>query len=273
MLNIFTLSWNGLDKLTKLKESILPCLKNIESWTWFIKDNGSQDQTVEVASKWDDRIKVIPYKNNIQNFSEGMNFLFDFSKPKSNDLILLLNNDVVFGDTTSITKMIELINKKEVGLVGARLLFTNTNKLQHAGVVFNPRIGMPLHFRANEETDSNAEKNRLFQAVTGAVALTTADIYGNICKNADGSVGLDNNLRWAFDDIDMCLSIHVNMKKKIVYCGNTKIFHEESATLKKNPANKLFMSHNIMYFKNKWNNKYVIDQDLYTRDAKYNIYK
>lgn len=271
--HILTLTWNGCDKLTKLKESLMPALEGIE-YTWWIKDNASIDNTVEVASQWGDSVKVIEFKNNLQNFSQGCNFLFNEAKPKDDDLILLLNNDVSFGDTTSLKRMIQIIkNDALVGVVGARLLFTGTNNLQHAGVTFKPKYDLPMHFRSGEESDDNAEKNRLFQVVTGAVLLLRADSFKNAFENKSGNKGMDENYHWAFDDVDLCLSIGVNQKKKIVYCGQTKIFHEESASLKKNPANKLFMNHNVTYFKNKWRDKYKMDLDIYTKNLKHNLYK
>lgn len=272
MLHILTLTWNGCDKLTKLKESLLPALKDIE-YTWWIKDNGSVDDTAKIASQWGDAIKVVAYKNNMQNFSQGMNFIFNEANPKDHDLVLFLNNDVVFGDDSSLKKMIDLIKDPDVGIVGARLLYTNTNNLQHAGVVFLPRHYLPTHFRANEPSDEDAEKNRLFQVVTGAVLLTRAKLFRDAFKNTNGICGMDENYHWAFDDVDFCLSVGVNLKKKVVYCGKTKIFHEESATLKKHPVNKLFLNHNIHYFRDKWMGKYDVDLDTYSLDPKYKLYK
>jgi len=274
MLYLLTLTWNACDKLTKLKESILPALDGID-YTWLIKDNGSKDDTVAVASSWGDKIKVIPYKDNRQNFSEGMNMLFTEAAPADNDLVMLLNNDVVVNDTKSIKQMIEVIKKDDdVGAVGARLLFTGTNRLQHAGVVFNPKHRLPLHFRSNQITDHAAEKNRQFQVVTGAVLLTKGEYFRNSCTtNASGTKGMDEKLHWAFDDVDLCLSIGLNMNKKIVYCGSTDIFHEESASLKKNPTNKLFMTHNSNHLIGKWNNRCTLDEEAYTKDPFYNLYK
>lgn len=273
MLHLLTLTWNASDKLTRLKESLMPALEGIE-YKWWIKDNASIDDTFDVASTWGDNVNVIKYKNNLQNFSQGMNFLFHEAKPNDEDYVLLLNNDVVFNDTTSIHKMIHIMkNDPTVGVVGARLLFTGTNKLQHAGVVFKPQVDLPMHFRANEETDSNSEKNRLFQVVTGAVLLTKAKYFVAANENKSGISGMDENYHWAFDDVDLCLAIGVNQNKKIVYCGQTNIFHEESASLKKNPANKLFMNHNIQYLKSKWKNKYTMDLDAYSKMPKYNLYK
>lgn len=274
MLYLLTLTWNGLDKLSKLHESLMPALNGID-YTWLIKDNASKDKTVEVASTWGDKVKVIPYKSNAQNFSAGCNYLFAEAAPADNDLVMLLNNDVVINDKKSISNMVNLINKDDtVGAVGARLLYTDTDKLQHAGVVFSNSYRMPTHFRVGQKTDANSEKDRMFQVVTGAVLLTKGEYFKNAWKeNKSGINGMDENYHWAFDDVDLCLAIKYNMDKKIVYCGKTNIFHEESATLKKNPTNKLFQPHNVSYLKNKWEARYSLDEDIYTKDSKYNLYQ
>lgn len=272
MLHILTLTWNGCEKLTKLKDSLLPALRDIE-YTWWIKDNGSTDDTVKVTSDWGNNVKVIAYKNNLQNFSQGMNFIFNEANPADDDLVLFLNNDVIFGDDSSLKKMIEIMKDQDVGIVGARLLYTNTDKLQHAGVVFLPQYQLPTHFRANETSDESAEKNRLFQVVTGAVLLTKGKYFRGAFKNTNGICGMDENYHWAFDDVDFCLSVGINLKKKIVYCGKTKIYHEESATLKKHPVNKLFMNHNASYFRSKWVNRCNMDLNAYASNPKYNLYK
>lgn len=272
MLHILTLTWNGCEKLIKLKESLLSALKDID-YTWWIKDNGSVDDTVKIASAWGDKVKVVAYPDNKQNFSQGMNYIFHRANPKDEDLVLFLNNDVIFGDDTSLKKMIEIMKDPNVGVVGARLLFTNTEQLQHAGVVFLPSYHFPVHFRSGEKSDENAELNRFFQVVTGAVLLTKGKYFREAYKNVNGVLGMDENYHWAFDDVDFCLSVGINLKKKIVYCGKTKIFHEESATLKKHPVNRMFLHHNLNYFKDKWLGKYNIDQTAYGLNPKHNLYK
>ena len=274
MLYLMTLTWNACDKLTKLKESLLPALNGLD-YTWLIKDNASNDDTVKVASEWGDNVKVFPYKDNRQNFSAGMNYLFAEASPKDSDLVLLLNNDVIINDKDSIKNMIDVISKDDkVGAVGSRLLYTDTDKLQHAGVVFEEQYYLPTHFRANEKSDSNAEKDREFQVVTGAVLLTKGEYFRNAFEgNASGVKGMDEKYHWAFDDVDFCLSIKYNMEKKIIYCGKTNIFHEESASLKKNPANKLFMSHNVNYLRTKWSKRYITDKKLYEQNPTYNLYR
>jgi GT2 family glycosyltransferase len=273
MLHILTLTWNGADKISKLYDSLMPALEGID-YQWWIKDNASKDNTVELAKAWKGNIEVIPYKDNRQNFSEGCNFLFEASKANDKDYIMLLNNDIIFNDKHSIKNMLSIIqNDDTVGMVGGRLLFTDTDLLQHAGVIFHPTYKTPMHFRAGQKSDDAAQANREFQVVTGAVAITRADYYRNAFDNKSGIKGMDENYHWAFDDVDLCLSIKYNMGKKVVYCGGTKIFHEESASLKKNPTNKLFLNHNLGYMFSKWKDRYVIDLDAYTKDPKHNLYK
>jgi GT2 family glycosyltransferase len=121
--------------------------------------------------------------------------------------------------------------------------------------------------------DLDCSKNREFQIVTGAVWLTKADYFEKISeKNKSGLKGLSEDFVWAFDDCDASLSIKYNLNKKIVYCGQTNIFHEESASLKKNPVNKMFMHHNLSKFRTKWLNIAKPDDMMYMSDKNYNLY-
>lgn len=274
MLYILTLTWNGYDKLSRLKQSLIPALDGLD-YRWIIKDNNSKDNTVGLASLWGDKVKVIAHKDNLQNFSQGTNMCFNEASPSDNDDILLLNNDIIFNDTKSIKNMLHILNEcPNVGAVGARLLFTNSNRLQHAGVVFHNKTKAPAHFRLGQESDENATKNRIFQVVTGAVLLTKAEYFRKCFHNSKSGVdGMDENYHWGFDDVDLCLAIKNNMEKQIVYCGKTNIFHDDSASLKKAPTNQLFLTHNLNYLKNKWQQKYCLDWDMYNIDPKFNIFK
>lgn len=265
-LHILTLNWNGEDKLRKLAPSLINNLNNID-YTWLIKDNNSVDNSIDyLCSLNNSNINIIKYKDNLQNFAAGTNFLFKEASPQDNDLILLLNNDIIFNDNKSIQEMVNIIDSDDnIGVVGAKLLYNNKN-LQHAGVVFHNGHNLPHHFRINEKDDLNSSKNRKFQAVTGAALLTRAKYY----KNAYDT-GIDEKYHWAFEDIDLCLSILYNLNKQIIYCGKTNIFHEESATLKKNPVKNLFMNHNINYFFKKWTGRYIVDHSAYLKNCDYNL--
>jgi GT2 family glycosyltransferase len=189
-----------------------------------------------------------------------MNILFERAAPADDDLILLLNNDLWFNDTNSIVEMHKLLTD-EVGEVGARILYPNSNKLQHAGVYFSKKYNyFPYHYRHKEEDNADSRKTKEFQAVTGALALLRAGDYRKVCNtNKSGRMGLDESFFWSFEDIDLSLAIKYNMNKKIVYCGKTEVFHDESATLKKNPMHKLMLTKNATVFREKWSGIYKYD--------------
>lgn len=271
MLHIFTLNWNGKDKLERLYPGLNDNIANLGlDAIWHVKDNGSKDDSVSFLSKIpnSNNFRTIPYcyDHNRDNFSKGMNYLYEQSQPKDNDLILFLNNDVQFFDKLSLKKIISLQDDSKCDVVGSKLLYTGTNKLQHAGVIFSTKYNlMPYHFRPNEDDDINSSKNRYFQSVTAAVALVTASSFSSVG-------GFDESFNWAFEDIDLFLRIGKLKKDNVVYCGETKIYHDESSTLKKNPVNKMFLNSNVKNFKNKCINSYYIDHDYYLKDINYRLY-
>lgn len=290
MIHVLTLTWNGQDKLEKLTPGLVKNLQNTgQEFQWYVRDNGSKDKTVDYLYTWNEKIdiEVLQANHNRANFAEGVNSLWFRAmdeahnrKQKDGDIIvkgrsigpttigrmlddfvLLLNNDIVFGDDDSLSKMMKLMDDPEVAVVGSRLLYMGSNKLQHAGVIFGQRYGnMPYHYRHGEPSTKETECNRYFQAVTAACCLIRARDF----------IQMDEKFNWAFEDIDMCLRIG-EKGRKIAYCGETNIYHEESATLKKNPVNKMFLQPNVKRFKDKWTGRYELDHEKYLSNSKYKL--
>lgn len=261
-LKILTLTWNAQDKIEALwpglKENMDSCGIDCE---WHVRDNGSKDKTIEFL-EGKAGVHVYPVGHNRDSFATGVNFLFDKASPADDDFVLMLNNDVIFGEPNALKKMISLMKSdNNIGVVGARILYPNTNILQHAGVIFSKKYNyMPFHNGWGQESTKDDEKIKEFQAVTAAVCLIKADCFRKICTdNKSGLPGYCEKFIWCFEDIDGCLSIKYNMNKKIMYHGGVKVFHEESASLKKNNINKLFMGKNAKTFRDKWFGKYEID--------------
>jgi GT2 family glycosyltransferase len=249
VIHILTLNWNAKDTILALKNSLELAFANM-NYTWHIKDNGSTDGSVEMMKNW--KVNLIDYKSNKDNYSQGMNFLFKEASPKDDDVVITLNNDVVFTDQKSIKNILKIVEDKYVGLVGCKLNFLNTKLIQHAGVLFHPRLKTPYHINSGDQEKVYNRQNRIFPAVTGALSALKASTFRQLYKNTSGMVGFNENLNWMFDDIDMCLRIGNHLNKKIVMCGECNIFHEESKSLKKNPVNKLFGSQSTRLFLNEW---------------------
>jgi GT2 family glycosyltransferase len=274
-LHILTLTWNGLSKLEKLSSGLIENLHYANEkyrtldCLWHVRDNGSTDGTVKEIETWLEdggQMRVYDIGHNRDNFAKGINYLFEKANVNDDDFILLLNNDVQFVSSDSLYQMFQLQKKTDAAIVGARLLYEGTNKLQHAGVIFGERYGrMPYHFRHGETSDKNSCLDREFQAVTAAVCLIKADYFKKVG-------GADEQFFWAFEDIDLALRIR-EAGGRVVYSGSTNIFHEESATLKKNPVNKMFLQSNVQRFKQKWFGKYELDHQKYLDNPTYNEIK
>lgn len=261
-LHILTLNWNGLDKLKELIPSTLKSITNLDC-TWYIRDNGSIDGSIEFIEQFPE-IKLLKIEHNRDNFSKGMNSLFNLASPSDEDFVLLLNNDVVFKDNGSIKTMMKMFDAPDVGVVGAKLFYKGTKNIQHCGVVFNGN-GVPYHLDDGKPEAKHHKKDKEFQVVTGAVWLTKAEYY----KNASDAGGLDEGFHWAFDDVAACLHIKYKLGKKIVYCGKTNIEHESSASLKKNPVNKQYLNQNYNRLRNLFREYVTCDEKAYLNDPNY----
>jgi GT2 family glycosyltransferase len=262
-IHALTLTWNGLYLLNTLKDGLLNSLKDTGlDYTWYLKSNGCTDGTLEECEKWENT-KIFKTGHNRDNFSEGVNKLFDFSEAKDDDLILLVNNDLEFKDTKSISNMIKCLTD-DVGIVGARLMYRGGEKIQHVGVCFSPHHGnLPWHIKTGQKLSKNDYKNKYYQCVTGALLLCKAKDFVAVGK-------MDERLVWCFDDVSLCLRMK-EYGKKIICCGQTEVEHGESVSLAKNPVNKMFLNHNVSYFKKTWTGKYELDYDKYLKDENYNI--
>jgi hypothetical protein len=95
MLKILTLYWNGINNLKEIEPGLLDVIKNVGDAEWYVRDNGSKDGSVDWL-KEKSYIKLLEAGHNRDNFSQGVNSLYKMSNAKHDDLILLLNNDIVF---------------------------------------------------------------------------------------------------------------------------------------------------------------------------------
>lgn len=266
MINVCTLSWNGLSLLQELKDGLYQNLQELnEDFCWYIRDNGSKDGTVEEVSKWE-KVKILAKDHNRDNFSQGMNSLIGMATENSpGDYFLFLNNDIKFKDGLALKQMIKLMKgDKEIGIVGARLMYPGGDILGHCGIIFSDRYNkLPWNYRSGEKLDENAKKSRYFQCITAALMLVRSECVKEVN-------GFDEDFFWAFDDCSFGLKVG-QLGKKIAYCGETEVEHGVSVTLKKNPVNKLFMNQNVKTFKDKWQGKYEIDHDKYLQDPNYKL--
>ena len=147
------------------------------------------------------------------------------AKSATGELLLLLNDDTEIIDGKWLAKMAAYAVKDEVGAVGAKLLYANTNKIQHVGVT-NLAVGPSHKLLALEDSESYYfGRNKLdynMLCVTAACLLVSK-------KKFDEVGGLSEDLKVAYNDIDFCFKLFEHGYRS-VQCNGAVLYHYESLT-------------------------------------------
>lgn len=198
MLSVLIVNYNGADFITPCIDSVFAS-KTSFPFEIIVVDNASKDHSRTVLDAFGDRIKVLYSSKNL-GFSEGNNKAAEIA---SGDMYFLLNNDTVVEENTLEILYQFLKNNTQVGAVAPKLIGSDGN-LQAPG---GP-LGRWRFF-------SDTPKQVPF--IAGAAVMMSKHVYEAIG-------GLDGNLFFYNDDIDMCMML----KKKgfgIYYVPTAQLIH------------------------------------------------
>lgn len=236
-------------------EMLQSCIESIKSKTVYsnyeiiLVDNGSSKRaTLDLLNsiRKDPKIQQLKYDVPF-NYSKINNWAV---RQCTGEYILLLNNDIEVITEGWITAMLELCQRKDVGAVGAKLLYED-NTIQHAGV-FIGIGGIAGHSQKylHNAMSGYFSRHQTIQnmcAVTAACLLATRVVYDEVN-------GLEeDNLQIAFNDIDLCLKIR-EAGYLIAYTPYAELYHYESKSRGKEDTPEKLKRFNkeIAYFKSKW---------------------
>lgn len=219
--------------------------KQIENNPTFYMDDetGLSEKNIKEIS--DISIKVVYWENEF-NYSAINNFGAKFAE---GEYILLLNNDVELINPDSILEMYGLIRRKDIGIVGARLLYED-NTIQHAGVVVGiGGIAGAVFVGAQDGTDTYMHRmmcTQDYSAVTAACLMTRRDVF-------DMVGGLTEELKVAFNDIDYCMKVR-KLGLRCVYDPYVTFHHYESKSrgLEDTPEKIKRFNGEIVTFAGRW---------------------
>lgn len=173
-----------------------------------------------------DRVKLLRYSGPF-NFSTINNWAAKQLKGRYSHY-LLCNNDIEAIQPGWLERMLELGQRPEVGIVGARLLYPDRITIQHAGVCVGA-FGAAEHYAKflrvpdihryigfSEIVVSNHEVS----AVTAACLLIRKEAF-------EAVGGFDEALAVGFGDVDLCLRVG-QLGYKVLYCAHADLLHHES---------------------------------------------
>lgn len=137
--------------------------------------------------------------------------------------LLFLNDDIEVRDSKWLSKMMAYAIKPHVGAVGAKLYYPESKVIQHCGIT-NLRLG-PVHkLQYKEDThvyyDHMNDVDRDVLGVTGACLLIRRDVFDEVG-------GFDEDLRVAFNDVDLCYKLYEAGYSNVVV-NTTHLWHHES---------------------------------------------
>ena len=138
--------------------------------------------------------------------------------------------------------------RPEVGAVGALLVWPD-GRAQHEGIVLNAG-GVAL----NLDSGPNAAYGRCIRntaAVTAACLMTRASVYAAVG-------GMDERLRVAYNDVDLCLRIG-ERGWRIIYTPWAELEHAESST-----RGSLHPTIDEAFFQQRWGSPYTALDPFYT---------
>jgi glycosyltransferase involved in cell wall biosynthesis len=143
------------------------------------------------------------------------------------EFLLFLNNDIEIISGEWLEALLEHAQRKEVGAVGAKLLYPNRT-IQHAGVVLGHGgvAGHAFWYLPEDFTGyfDFPQIIRNCSAVTAACMMMRKSVFAEV-------EGFDENIKVAFNDIDLCLRVR-EKGYVIIYTPYAVLYHLESATRK-----------------------------------------
>ena len=208
-------------------------------------DNGSSDWTHYLLHAFEGDIRVLRNDINL-GFARANN---QGAAQARGEYLVFLNNDTM-PHSGWLREMVALAdNDPAIGVVGAKLIYPDSNKVQHAGLEL--KNGIPDHvYRGVEADDPRVEVVRDLDMVTGACMLVRADLFGHL-------EGFDTAYLNGVEDVDLCLRAR-ELGYRVVYCPTAVVEHYEGTS--EGRFDKV--RENLEHFAQKWQGRFAADGRL-----------
>lgn len=283
MLSIIIPSRDNPDILFHCLDSLVERTHTAYSCEIVLVDNGSSVENRDKISRKADALnnKALDGKKADVKASQNKSFLtgcrylyeqmdFNFSKMcnlgaenATGDILLFLNDDMEIIQPDWLDLMLEKAMLSYAGAVGAKLLYPDSDIIQHAGVT-NLRVG-PAHKlqylsdKENHYFGMNRGVHNML-AVTGACLMVRREVFweaGGFCEE----------LAVAFNDVDLCFSVYEKGYYNIVR-NDVVLYHHESLSRGKDGESE---EKQLRHLKEK-DLLYERHLELYGRDPFYHPY-
>ena len=216
-------------------EFFKPCIDGVlgktdyENFEVIVVDNQSRDPDAlayykELERDYPDKVRILRYPEKF-NFSAISNLA---AREARGHYLVFLNNDTEIVQGEWLSRMMQHAQRPEVGIVGPRLVYPESGRVQHVGVVLGLH-GVAEHPYNNLLTIDEpgymgrAQVAQNYSAVTGACLLIEKAIYEQVG-------GMDEALfAVSYNDIDLSLKVR-EAGYKVVWTPFSTLVHHSSIT-------------------------------------------
>lgn len=221
---------NHGDLVRQCVESIESTVKHIP-YEIVVVDHASNDRSsLEYFERLRSTHRVIRYEG-VFNFSAINNWAVS-QLDSTFTHYLFCNNDIEAIEEGWLERMMELGQKTDIGIVGAKLFYPDNDVYQHAGVCVGMH-GIAEHYGKFMDKllpDGSMHPgflgsliaNHEVSAVTAACLLMRKDAFEKIG-------GYDEQLAVGFGDVDLCLRAR-QAGYRVMFCPHAALIHHESYT-------------------------------------------
>jgi len=242
----------GQSELTKnCLDSILSTEAGVKYEIIVINNGQDKDDIQQLDSyKKYANIKIIHNKENL-NFALGCNLGFSLS---IGSRVVFLNNDTTVTNNWLIN-LVEPLKDKNISMTQPRLLYPD-GKLQCMGLVFSDKSKLAYPLYQNQDIPNEIiEKNRLFNAITGACLAINAQDFALV-------KGFDVSFVNGQEDVDFCLKLNHLKRTKAMYVANSIVYHYEGKT----QGRGKFVANNRKLFISRWSKDIIADDMQHYRN-------
>lgn len=215
------------------------CLDSMKQYTEYsnyeivVVDNGSSNENKKVYESLckEQNVECRYYHEPMEfNFSKMCNIGASYAK---GEYYLFLNDDIEIKDTKGadwLTRLVGQAMQPHTGVVGAKLLYPDSNKIQHIGVVNYESGAAHILSKAEDDKPLLFGRNRMdynYSVVTGACFLVSKEKFQE-------AGGFAEELAVTFNDVELCFRIlklgYYNVvRNDVVLCHHESISRGEDA--------------------------------------------
>jgi len=216
---IILLNWNGFEDTSECIKSLLQLSYN--NYKVVVVDNKSDNEEGKRLKEYFPQIHLIQNEIN-RGFAGGNNDGIKWAKDNNFDLVWILNNDTVV-DKDSLLFQVKHFDNKNVGCVGPKIKYYNSNKIWARGVHLLKLSLRPLriYFFSNigeGEDDNTKEENCDLQYISGCSI---------IMRNTIENIFFDEDFFAYCEDMELCHRIRQE-RYRLIYEPKSIVYHKGS---------------------------------------------